>query len=323
MSTMMLTALQCELELNRTGESLFDGFAYPIDPENVLDKEALRNRILMRCGEFEVLYSVPEIFKLGVEVWSKAYKRTFDKWLLAAYSDYNPIENYNMRERFQEDGHNTHSNQSDVTRNLTGSGTHTTDQDGTRGVTESGTHNINGTTTLDTSKSLSNTASGTTTTVSDIDNINSSSASSTKEHKVSAYDASTYAPESQDTASDTANGTASEDSTVTTTTSSTNTGTETIDEDGTNNEQHTTSNTVSETSTNDVSEATSATERETTGRTDAAEDKLHNVHLGERSGNIGVTTSQQMLEQEFKVALFSIYDRIADLFVKEFCIMCY
>lgn len=40
-------------------------------------------------------------------------------------------------------------------------------------------------------------------------------------------------------------------------------------------------------------------------------------------GNIGVTTSQQMLEAEIKVQLFSIYDTIAELFVDENCICIY
>lgn len=40
-------------------------------------------------------------------------------------------------------------------------------------------------------------------------------------------------------------------------------------------------------------------------------------------GNIGVTTSQQMLEAEIKVQLFSIYDTIAELFVDENCVCIY
>lgn len=37
-------------------------------------------------------------------------------------------------------------------------------------------------------------------------------------------------------------------------------------------------------------------------------------------GNIGVTTSQQMLNAEIRVQLFSIYDQIAELFVDENCV---
>lgn len=40
-----------------------------------------------------------------------------------------------------------------------------------------------------------------------------------------------------------------------------------------------------------------------------------------RKGNIGVTTSQDMLRQELDIAKFSIYERIADEFVNAFCIL--
>jgi hypothetical protein len=40
-------------------------------------------------------------------------------------------------------------------------------------------------------------------------------------------------------------------------------------------------------------------------------------------GNIGVTTTQQMIKEEREMALFSIYDTIADSFIKHFCIALY
>ena len=46
-------------------------------------------------------------------------------------------------------------------------------------------------------------------------------------------------------------------------------------------------------------------------------------HEGNIYGNIGVTTSPQMLEAEYEVAQFNIYEQIAKLFIKEFCICVY
>ena len=40
-------------------------------------------------------------------------------------------------------------------------------------------------------------------------------------------------------------------------------------------------------------------------------------------GNIGVTTSQQMLQSELDVQRFNIYTAIADMFADEFCVMVY
>lgn len=47
------------------------------------------------------------------------------------------------------------------------------------------------------------------------------------------------------------------------------------------------------------------------------------VHTGRIHGNVGVTTSQQMLQAELDVARFNIVQQITDLFLTEFCIMIY
>ena len=54
---------------------------------------------------------------------------------------------------------------------------------------------------------------------------------------------------------------------------------------------------------------------------DTTDDK--NVHSGRIWGNIGVTTSMQLLESEIDFSRFNIYDQIASLFKSEFCLMIY
>lgn len=46
-------------------------------------------------------------------------------------------------------------------------------------------------------------------------------------------------------------------------------------------------------------------------------------HEGHLYGNIGVTTSQQMLESELELAEWNLYEHITDIFIKELCIMVY
>lgn len=46
----------------------------------------------------------------------------------------------------------------------------------------------------------------------------------------------------------------------------------------------------------------------------------HSAHL---FGNVGVTTSQQMLREELSVVEWNLYEHIADLFIEEFCILIY
>lgn len=47
------------------------------------------------------------------------------------------------------------------------------------------------------------------------------------------------------------------------------------------------------------------------------------THKGRIHGNIGVTTTQQMIQSELELAKFKIYETIADSFVQEFCLMVY
>ena len=51
-------------------------------------------------------------------------------------------------------------------------------------------------------------------------------------------------------------------------------------------------------------------------------DSTH-ARTGRTHGNIGVTTSQQMIQSEREVAMFNIYDIIAESFVDNFCLMVY
>lgn len=45
--------------------------------------------------------------------------------------------------------------------------------------------------------------------------------------------------------------------------------------------------------------------------------------VGRAHGNIGVTTSQQMLQSELDIAVWNIYEEITNLFITEFCIYLY
>ena len=63
----------------------------------------------------------------------------------------------------------------------------------------------------------------------------------------------------------------------------------------------------------------STTEKESgTSKRDVTHKRTGRAH-----GNIGVTTSQQMIQSEREVAMFNIYDVIAESFVENFCLMVY
>ena len=83
---------------------------------------------------------------------------------------------------------------------------------------------------------------------------------------------------------------------------------QTIDESGTRtiDEQHSKGESAG-------NEKTTGTEKETTT----------NKRTGRAWGNIGVTTSQQMLQSEFDLAAWNVVQHITDTFLHEFCIMVY
>lgn len=51
--------------------------------------------------------------------------------------------------------------------------------------------------------------------------------------------------------------------------------------------------------------------------------KRDNIRTGKAFGNIGVTTTQQMIQQERETVLFNMYKVITDSFIERFCLMIY
>lgn len=111
--------------------------------------------------------------------------------------------------------------------------------------------------------------------------------------------------------------------------------TDTLDSDGTSRTTGTNDTSTSGTVTTDVSAYDSSSyqpkDKVTSSETidnDTTENNTstldnEGVHAGRIHGNIGVTTSQQMLESELDLGYWNIYSRITDMFLKEFCIMIY
>jgi len=189
MAHLSLTAI--EQYLNQSGGSMFNGI--PLPP--TINKSTLVNTILERAIDFETIYPDADYLKFSVPLFFKRHLQTFTKWAEALNIEYNPLENYDRHEQFENSG------------------------------------NVNGT----------------------------ADATSTNIGKVTAYDSETLK---------------------------------------TNDEQ----------SNVDHSDS----EGHTSGR------GTSHIH-----GNIGVTTSQAMLQAELDVRRFNIYEQITDLFVEHFCLLVY
>lgn len=224
MTSSVIDLAGIERALAFSNQSVFDQIILP----SGIDKETLKDAIILRAGSFELLYSDPIMLTVGIRIWSKKMYPTFDKWIQALNKDYNPIENYNRVE--------------ESTIDHTGSGQSNTSTSG------SGKNDSN----------------------------SSGSIDETTTDKVTGYDSSSFENKSQ-----------------------------TIIDNDTSSENHTTY---------------SDSNRSENNSSDQYKDKT----LSHISGNIGVTTSQQMLESEMKLrGEYNIYNMITDLWISEFCIMTY
>lgn len=187
--------------------TLFDNLTLP----NIIDKDACVNHILLRYGEFCVLYPNPDFMYDAIKVFSDTYNRTFTKWADALNIEYSPLENYNRFEDWRDIGESINIISSNTIDRITNNQTIT--------------------------------------------------------KKVSPFENNEFQNSNEDSAA----------------------------------------------VINDSAASTA-------GRTDINTD---NARRGHTHGNIGVTTSQQMLEAELNISKWNIYENIAKLFANEFCIMIY
>ena len=238
MSQAKITLIGIENYLN-PDHSVFETMQLPAG----IDKDTLIGAIILRCQEFELLYSDPDFLTAAVNIWSRKNYRTFDKWVKALDIQYDPLYNYDRTEEYTD----THSGSFNNSRN------------------ESGNNGNTRTDNLTMTNNLADTNDVTTT------------------HSEKAYNDSTYVGTTQDV----------------------------VDQD----ESHT--GTVTNTGTVNDSGAFSSNAGAN------GTDNYTDIHKARLFGNIGVTTSQQMLQSELDIARWNMYEHIADLFAQEFCIMVY
>ena len=184
--------------------SLFDGLEFP---SNISVQDFVVS-LLMQCGEMPVLYSSPPLLKSLIHVWSNVSQYTWKHLASTLTAEYNPIENYDRMEEWEDSSTNTSRY----------------------------------------TNSAKNTSSG-----------------STKEQVYGYNDLKTPADNSAST-----------------------------------------------------SAGTSADTSESTGTGTSAGSRKGRAH-----GNIGVTTTQEMLESERRVAMFNFYDEVIRDFQKRFLIWVY
>lgn len=99
MAQAKITLIGLENYLN-PDHSVFENMQLP----DGIDKDTLIGAIILRCQEFELLYSDPDFMIAAVNVWSRKNYWTFDKWVKLINKDYDPLYNKDYYEEY-EDSH--------------------------------------------------------------------------------------------------------------------------------------------------------------------------------------------------------------------------
>lgn len=270
----------------------------------------------LTTSEIETLAQT--IYNIFNTNWSK-------QWATLSF-EYNPIENYNMTESGEDSTTDTYGKTHTRTDNLTHrkTGTETTAPNLTDTRTDNLTHTKTGTDTLtlDTSDlrtdDLTHAKTGTETVDIDSTETTTPDLQNDTTNEVYGLDSSSGVPSGEQHTTSTGTNEVSTDSTNTTTynTTDTDTGTQTLARTGTETNGYNTSDTdtgtqtTTRTGTDTLTYNTSDADTGTQTDTDGGEDLTENEHTLTRSGNIGVTTSQQMIQSERDLWIWNYFNDV-------------
>lgn len=315
------------LSLYKYDPHLFDMLTLP----EGIDKNIAVNKILQETANLESFYTDPEYLSFSIKLWGDVNFWTFKKLYESTMFDYNPIWNKDgtiteTREKASNEAYNGQTSRTaeDDTENenkrenvLKTASTASTDKTGQEIRDTAKTQNSNTTESGATSEeTATNRTAGTDTTEN-----------TTTETSVAGFNSADYV-KSGKTDADRTNGTEQNE-----TGNETKSGTETKTGTGSVSETERAGGATSErtdgTETTDGTEST--TERGKTGRRTAetgTDEQTRTAGENERyerteRGNIGITSTQQLIKEEREVSLFRLYEYIADDFKKNFCILVY
>ena len=94
----MSAATMTLIGLYNWDNTIFDKLNIP----EALNKNTLVNNILLRSGEFEVMYADPDFMKDAIGMFSDTWQPTFERWVNALAIEYDPLENYDRKEDWSD-----------------------------------------------------------------------------------------------------------------------------------------------------------------------------------------------------------------------------
>lgn len=278
-----------------------------------LNVDTCISAIMVRCGLLTPCYNDPDTFRNITTIWFERKQWTFEHLINVIQAEYSPIENvFEDRTETTEYGHNStrtgsHKDTEGGKDTISNSGTDTVAESGTETVAASGTDTV--------------TASGTdTVALSGTDERDiTNSGTDTTTNTISAFNSSTYQPDNK---SELSHGHSVDDDITYGKSEDTTYG----------KSEDTTYGRSDETTFGKSVDTTHGHQQDTTygHNVDHVYNNLKDQEGGKdilsvkRHGNIGVTTSQQLINEELELLRhFDIYGYIADIFENENMLMIY
>lgn len=296
------------LGLYEWDNTIFDWMEIPA----ALDRETLIQNLLAETAELEILYPKPVVFKNLVAVWSRKQIDIWNRLYETTQYEYNPIENYDRMETGTTDG----------TGRTTHSGTDTTGETTTHGGTDSRTENMKtgGADTVTENVQQGGREGETTTGKITSQGNTTETMNDEKGHWQAGYNANTGTDDGLvkqskdiDEATTETNTEKTDNSNGSKTTTFGKTEAKTLETEYGKSEQ------VAES----MNYGQTINRQETLAHGETVETENGGSHTLRAHGNIGVTTTQEMIQQQRRIELFNMYDIIIEDFKMRFCIMIY
>lgn len=96
------------LSLYEWNRNLFSDMILPED----INRQTLIDEIVLECAELEPLYPDPVFLRKAIGIWSRTEQRDWQKVLEAAAAKFNPVENYDRMEEWEDVGSSQSAGQS-------------------------------------------------------------------------------------------------------------------------------------------------------------------------------------------------------------------
>lgn len=286
-----------------------------IDDIQPIDRMDLIYNILYELGELPLVYVDAPFLKLQIGLWSRInFKNWTDLWETCLYK-YNPIWNKDGKVMEQRERTGTGTESGSTTENRTDGETWNT----TGKITDAGNTSDNRTVT--TSGTDSRTGKITDAGTSSDNKTTTSSGTRNEEnlHKVTGFDSDTLRDESSDSV------TGSTSETVTETGSGTTGNVRDITDSGSASGSEETAATGTSENVRDILEGRQGTRTgSTTGSsTGQSTEEMNESYERIEQGNIGVTTTQAMIDEQREIVKMNMYREITESFKQRFCLLVY